>query len=573
MCKISFLSAAILFAALFQTPVKAQWTSGGLLVSDGVNDHYRSKQCPHPSGGIYTAWLDMTVSGDEYIVKITALCPDGNIIANWPVGGINVCSAGDHYAPEVCTTSDSCVIVSWYGIIPSHSTNEHIWAQKFSADGNALWNSGNPVLISQTDTFHHKYPMLAADDNGGAYIVWNRYDLAISASSVDIMLHHVLSDGSMNTNWNNEGCAVADVIGTREYYPRHIVSNDRKKIYVLYAQGLIGGTSMRIQKVFSADGVKDALWPAQGVILSPGGNIWASIDKEQYLFIDSTDKAVAFWLESKLSANGEVYMQKIDSTGNIHLASGGVRVGGTTTDGTGYVHIIQNQNNQYFLAYNNYTVWYDITAKKIDNQGNNIWQTMYVTTDNNSAYPWIAHNDEDGIYIFYKRLSPAPTSLYAISVNSTGQISNGWTLSGSDFGGIGTYSGFFPHRDFSVSAGTEGNAFVVWNRLDSGLYKLYACNLFQSGLNCSPTTEIEQYNTQQIISVYPNPFDDYVNFSAYDNIDNAVVQLYDITGKLVLQSEFQQHNSIGTQMLNKGMYLYIVKSEHHILQKGIIMKQ
>jgi hypothetical protein len=551
---------------------EAQWTSGGLLLSPDTNHHYRSKQAPHPSGGIYIAWEDITPANDNSI-RLHALDPDGNIPVSWPSGGAKITSEGNHYAPVVCTTSDSSVIVAWYGVIPSVSSNEHIWVQKYSHDGTALWNSGNPVMISQTDTFHHKYPLLAADDNGGAYIVWTRYSLDIQASSPDLVLQHLLDNGTLDNAWSSGDNLIAGIQGTREYYPRIVVSNDNHKIYVLYAQGLIGNTSMRLQKAYTQNGLKDATWPAEGIILSPGGDVWASLDCEQYLFADSSDNVVSFWLESKISANGEIYMQKTDSAGNILLSSGGIRVGGTITDGTGYVSIVSDKNSNYFLAYNNYANWYDITAKKIDNSGTQIWFNQWVTNDGNSAYPQITLNDNGGIYVFYKRLSPSPTTLYAVSLDAQGEITGGWAVPGSSFGNVGTYNGMFPHRDFCVAAGTSGNAFAVWDRLTGGLYKLYACNLFPSGMNCSPTTQLPETAHAHEIKVFPNPVEQYLNIDCTGIKGCITMQLFSVYGQVVSETMLiSGENRICLPELSNGPYIIFIHSDRLTIYQSVILK-
>ncbi len=567
------LSSLVFLCFFLNITAHAQWTANGLEISSGSNHHYRPSVSSHPSGGIYICWEEITATND-YAIRIQSLDPDGNISASWPVGGITVTGEGNHYAPVVCTTSDSSVIVAWYGVIPSVSSNEHIWMQKYSQDGLPQWNSGNPVQVSVTDTFHHKYPIIAADDSGGTYVVWTRYSLDLQASSPDLVLQHIIHNGTHDSQWTTCDYLIAGVQGTREYYPRIIVSGDKQKVYILYAQGLIGNTSMRLQKAYTVDGQKDAAWPAEGLILSPGGDVWASLDNEQYIFIDSSDNVVTFWLESKISANGEIYMQKIDSAGTIQLNSGGLRVGGTITDGTGYVSIV-SENDQYYLAYNNYGNWYDISAKKIDNIGVQLWQNLWVTNDGNSAYPEIVPNGQGGIYVFYKRLSPSPTTLFGVSLDSQGEITNGWTIPGSSFGNIGTYNGMFPHRDFCILAGNQENAFAVWDRLDSGLYKLFACNLFPSGLNCSPTTQIFESDNIPVITVFPNPVDQFLTIDCGNIGKNRInLQIFSVFGQLILEKELENaENHICLSELSQGVYVIFILSDKLIVSQSVILKQ
>ena len=85
--------------------------------------------------------------------------------------------------------------------------------------------------------------------------------------------------------------------------------------------------------------------------------------------------------------------------------------------------------------------------------------------------------------------------------------------------------------------------------------------------------------TQQTISIfndegtlYPNPADDYVYYCCIKNTsDVAVIEIYDMLGKLVVFSLPEKENSIikiDLRDYSEGMYYYRVKINNEIKETG-----
>lgn len=557
-----------LIVILFPLSISAQWESQGLLISDPINTHYRSKISVLNNNNAFIAWNEFIL--DTGSVRVTCIDKNGIIDASWPSGGLQISGEGNYYAPEISSFNGS-VCISWYGTADS-MTNEHIYLQRVSADADILLNAGHPIQISTFDTLHHKYPTIVPDGSGGFFISWTSYDLPINPSSADIYVQHIDSMGQSDPLWPTEGIQVAGKAGIREYWPRIAFSEDQNSLYLLYTEGLIGNSSIKLKKINTLSGTIDSLWPTDGLVLSPGPDVWGDLDKEQYLFIDQEGYICAFWLESRVTDNGEIFLQKIDSTGAIHLSNNGKKIGGAYPEGTGYVDITMLENGNFALSFNNYSVWYDISAISVNSDGLEIWSNLNITNDGNSAYPQICSNGNGGVYIAYKRMDPSPTELFGISLDSTGQLSQGWNAPGSSFGSVGTYSGFFPHRDFNIAFLGGSNALVSWDRFLSGIYSLFACNLTETGINCSATA-IEHFESPEFISIFPNPFADYFIVHNIPDDSNYHIALFDCMGRQILQQDgIHQGKKINTSSLPEGLYIYVIESKENLIQKGIIVK-
>jgi len=72
------------------------------------------------------------------------------------------------------------------------------------------------------------------------------------------------------------------------------------------------------------------------------------------------------------------------------------------------------------------------------------------------------------------------------------------------------------------------------------------------------------------LSVYPNPANDFVNIN-FENIHNAIVEVKDLTGKILIQNKIHSnHNIISISNLAKGVYIMNIKNESGITSLPLI---
>ncbi len=70
-----------------------------------------------------------------------------------------------------------------------------------------------------------------------------------------------------------------------------------------------------------------------------------------------------------------------------------------------------------------------------------------------------------------------------------------------------------------------------------------------------------QVNNGELFTVYPNPTNEIVYFKAKADFQPVNAEVYDVNGKLVLQSKVSQ-NFISLKSLNSGMYMFILKDKN-----------
>lgn len=82
----------------------------------------------------------------------------------------------------------------------------------------------------------------------------------------------------------------------------------------------------------------------------------------------------------------------------------------------------------------------------------------------------------------------------------------------------------------------------------------------------TPPLSLDEFNLSNV-SVYPNPVKDIVNINLPNTINSVEVNMYTITGQLVLSSDKTQ---IDISKLNAGMYMMQIQSENGSVTKRII---
>jgi len=464
-----------------------QWASGGTQVSFSADNHHRPFVSSIPGGGNYATWMSTdTTASQTNSIRLNAFSSNGNLLSGWTSGGNIISTTGDFYAPQLITSEDSSVIVAWYGY-PNSSSYTEVYVQKYSKAGVALWNGGTPVQVTQDTDYVYEYPIIITDKSNGVFIVYERFDSVIDPSSTDIFLQHIDSTGNVASGWSPASAPVAVTPNVREYYPQLALTPDLSSVFVVYGEGLVGSTALIMNKFNASNGALASGWVTGGLTISPGPDVYPDINHDLKLYTDNANNAVVFWIEARLTGNGEVYMQQVSPSGNTLLTTDGNFVAGDVASGNGidYLEVTQDIDKNFLVTFNNLINFNDVSAMRIEPNGNILFDDTLVTTGGYSAYPLAVSDGKRGMYIFYEN-TDNPQKLYVIGLDSMGEQYAHWALPGSSFGDISTYDGFEPNYDFNAASTDSSRAVVSWTRvLPSGLFGLFTCNLLNDGSVCT----------------------------------------------------------------------------------------
>jgi len=140
-------------------------------------------------------WPQVAVTADNDYIFLYQMFPEDTALFS-PIGFQKVDQGGnmlwdntiasdstDFFLPQMLLTEEGNLMVSWLAAknsvdtVYGHENYIHVFVQKFSPDGQALWpapmqvDTGNVMLVGALYTL----PLLANDGADGAYIVWQSF--------------------------------------------------------------------------------------------------------------------------------------------------------------------------------------------------------------------------------------------------------------------------------------------------------------------------------------------------------------------------------------------------------------
>jgi predicted secreted protein len=88
----------------------------------------------------------------------------------------------------------------------------------------------------------------------------------------------------------------------------------------------------------------------------------------------------------------------------------------------------------------------------------------------------------------------------------------------------------------------------------------------------STVTGVSSFSKENMVSIFPNPFQDNLRIS---NPENASVHvgIYDLSKRLLFEKVFESEGVINTEGFASGIYIYEISSEEGLLKRGKINKE
>jgi len=140
---------------------------------------------------------------------------------------------------------------------------------------------------------------------------------------------------------------------------------------------------------------------------------------------------------------------------------------------------------------------------------------------------------------------------------------------------VGTYAPANPMTGFTGNdpSGTWNLVFVDFFNGDIGIVNEWSIEL------CTTTVVlgVEQFNLENTLSVYPNPNNGEFNIKFNANSSNVGVQVFDIRGRSVFNTTFNNgagefNETINLETVNSGMYLLNISDGQNTVTKKIIIE-
>ena len=509
------------FGDIFFQHVNSSGTA--LLQADGrelCTAPMEQKECrliASEDGGAIFCWVDFRYDEQNTISDIFAQKVNSSGNALWGNNGLAVCTA-DESQMGARLTSDGLngAIIGWEDIRNGNSINDaDLYAQRISSAGLPMWIADG-VLVCDA-AYYQNSVLLKSDLSNGAFFFWgNSYDWSTS--------------GLYEQRLNSSGVPQLQPNGALIHYGIDGNAEDPMMVQTIPGQVLVAWRDFRngqnaclyIQLIdtsgatfFESDGRPICEESLNGNMDTP------------QLVTDFQNGGLLVWKETR-SPNlfNQIYAQRIDPNGNTMWTEGGVyiypRVAGQQNpfiagDGTGGAFVVWSGNtiNQYLHVYaqrlnaSGSQVWAEpievsggvgfddelfgvapdgeggvilvwragpwpyfyILAQKLDQNGNEIWQSGGLRVSNTNADQGqpavITDGNGGGVFAWRDKRDLEYYNLFAQKIDCFGNLL--WSDSGLSVCNVPS-----DKSEARLVLDCDGNVFVVWedfrNETDQDLY-------------------------------------------------------------------------------------------------------
>jgi len=535
------------------------------------------------SGGAIVVWRDGRNIANAIDIYAQHISASGNLL--WNVDAVPICNAAsDQFAPRLVSDGANGAIIAWYD---NRSGNYDIYAQRINSSGVVQWTTdGVAICIATGNQNAHQ---LLADGNGGAFIVWSDgrtsgpnadiYGQLVNAAGVvqwtlgvGICVEangaqynsKIVADGAGGAIicWQDKRTSSSDDIYAQKINTNGVVQWTNNGVLICNASGLQineqmlsdgaggaiicwedrrAGQDIYAQRINTSGAVQ---WAANGVaVCSDGSN-----QNEAQIITTSSGAAIVCWTDYR-NAPGDIYAQKLNSSGAAQWAVNGVPVSNATNDQAAAA-IINDGNDNAIIAWRDLrtTNDYDIYSSRLLSNG-----TLPVRLIDFSITEAADH-----VKLYWKTSDEINNAGFVIERSNDGinWVNIGYVAANPASSSITRYS----WNDYEP---LKGKSYYRLQQTDLDGSREYSKILF-----------INRNLSNNSITVYPNPATDIININFGGRSFTGTVQLFNHAGQLMLESNVANQLTFGmnTTSFAKGKYNLVFSSASEKFSKPIIVQ-
>ena len=277
------------------------WGDDGVLINGEIDRQEDIVLIGVGGGEVIAAWVDFRNedAGDIYAQKL-----DSNGILQWEPAGVPLCLAGNvQISLNIVNDNNGGAYIIW--LDSRNSGGSDIYGTHILGDGNIAtgWAENGNAIISTSG--HQNQHTFWEDGEGGAIVVWHDDRVA---TDENIYMQRITSDGTLL--WGDTGTLVCDAAGVQEKPKITPVGNDNFIITWRDKRNDVNG-DIYAQKI---DLNANLLWSPEKVIYAGDGI------QENARVTKSNDNngAIVVWEDGRNNFEyRDIYAQKIDLNGDL----------------------------------------------------------------------------------------------------------------------------------------------------------------------------------------------------------------------------------------------------------------
>ena len=217
--------------------------------------------------------------------------------------------------------------------------NADLFAQKLSVAGTKLWDSAGIAIA--TAEFAQIGQRMAADDNGGVYIVWDDLRNGNSPND-DVYAQHISSSGA--ALWTPGGKSICSMPNEQNGGLVKVAGNN---IFINWMDLRNGSVGIYYQ-VLNAAG--EAQLPENGQMVFWG--LSGDTTKEEFMILSRSNDTVLIWQDTRFANEGyRIYYQILNPDGSVQLETNGRPI---TLNGGGkqeFAHAVVRDDDSFIVVW------------------------------------------------------------------------------------------------------------------------------------------------------------------------------------------------------------------------------
>ncbi len=435
-------------------PYMSTWVDNGLPISTYYFSQNNPKLCSDGEGGAFIIWMDNRQNDDGglYANRINS---SGN--KYWGEDGIRVNKGPMAHA--VCLDGQGGVFIAWIEWDPGDMA---VYVQRINASGIILW--GTPVKIDMTSD-HQGSIKVIPDGYYGAIVIWSD----TGTGSRDLYAQRINSSGEIY--WKANGIEVCNA-SNDQGYPDLCTDGDGGAIFTWEdKRGISGDSDIYAQRINKSG---HEVWIENGIPICDQVNIQRKHDT----ISDGMGGAIIAWSDRRIVLNSDIYAQRINGSGQIYWEGNGTAICNAEED-QDYPSITTDGNNGAIIAWRDERddgSNGDVYSQKVNSTGYAQWYSngTAIGVGSQDGININAVSDGNGGAVIGWRNLNGLTP-YAQIINSTGSI----LLDGN---GIPLIVDQYYYEIWSLSAcagspSNPGSAYFAWHhertQLTADVYAQY----------------------------------------------------------------------------------------------------